>query len=226
MAISEKDIKLLWGLAAGRCSKPGCEQECIKFLDGDPTIIGEMAHVFAKQPDGPRGIAGGGDDTYENLILLCPSHHTEIDKAPDGVYTAETLYEWKRLHEERLKSSYNSPRFENREHLSVAIKRLLVKNKGAWAQYGPESEEAVRNPLSNLHRTWTLRKLDTVVPNNRRIIQMIEQNQVLIDIKDLHVFTKFIEHAEGFERNCYVRTEGIPRFPIDFEKVVDAYAGI
>lgn len=27
MSIPEKDIKKLWGLAAGRCSCPGCEQE-------------------------------------------------------------------------------------------------------------------------------------------------------------------------------------------------------
>lgn len=50
MAISNTDLKKLWGLSAGRCSKPGCNEECIKFLDPNyPTIIGEMAHVIAKK---------------------------------------------------------------------------------------------------------------------------------------------------------------------------------
>ena len=74
MTISSKDIKKLWGLAAGRCSCPGCSEACIKFFrDGDPTVIGEMAHVVAKKPGGPRGVVSGGDDTYENLVLLCPT---------------------------------------------------------------------------------------------------------------------------------------------------------
>lgn len=227
MAIPEKDIKKLWGLAAGRCSKPGCEEECIKFLNSyDPTVIGEMAHVIARKPDGPRGLTIGGEDTYENLILLCPTHHTEIDRAPEGIFTAEIIYGWKRRHEERVRNSFLSPHFPDAQRLAIEIKRLLVKNKITWERYGPDSEEARRNPLSNLHEIWTLRKLDTIVPNNRRIIRMIEQNEEHFNISDYRICAQFIEHAEGFERNCYVRTEGVPRFPIEFEKVIDSYARI
>jgi len=225
MAVSEKDIKKLWGLAAGRCSRPGCEQECIRFLDSaDPTVIGEMAHVIAKKPDGPRGQAGGGEDTYENLILLCPTHHTEIDKAPDEVFPVVLIHEWKRTHEERVRNSFLSPKFADRYSLGSAIKRLLLENKAAWQQYGPESSEAQRNPMSNLADLWQLRKLDTVVPNNRRIIRLIEQNKDQIDINDYAHCVAFVEHAEGFERNCYIRTEGVPRFPVEFERLVDRYA--
>lgn len=227
MTISDTDIKKLWGLAAGRCSRPGCEEECIKFLDkSDPMIIGEMAHVIARKPDGPRGQTTGGDDTYENLILLCPTHHTEIDKAPAGVYTAEMIHRWKQTHEDRVRTSFNSSRFPNQRSLSVAIKRLLIENKAAWQEYGPESFEAKNNPMSNLVEVWELRKLDTLVPNNCRIRQMIEQNRELIDIADYPIFIAFIEHSKGFERNCYIRTEGVPRFPIEFERIVDRYAGL
>jgi hypothetical protein len=224
MAISEKDIKKLWGLAAGRCSRPGCEQECIRFLDSqDPTIIGEMAHVIAKKPDGPRGRPEGGEDTYENLILLCPTHHTEIDKAPDGAFPVATIHDWKRAHEERVRTSFASPRYSDRRELAIAIKRLLLENHAAWKEYGPESEEAQRNPASNLANVWQLRKLDMVVPNNRRIIKLIQQNRDLIDLNDYSSCMAFVQHAEGFERNCYVRTEGVPRFPQDFERTIDRY---
>ena len=85
MAISERDVKLLWGRAGGCCSKPGCAIDLTKEVEGgDDYVIGEMAHMIARSPDGPRGRAGGGDDTYANLILLCPTHHREVDKAPEG----------------------------------------------------------------------------------------------------------------------------------------------
>ena len=86
MSIKDKDVKTLWGLSAGRCSRPGCDEPCIRFLTDDPTVIGEMAHVIAKSPDGPRGVSDGGSDTYQNLILLCPTHHTEVDKAAPGTF--------------------------------------------------------------------------------------------------------------------------------------------
>jgi hypothetical protein len=227
MAVSEKDVKKLWGLAAGRCSRPGCEQECIRFLDSnEPTVIGEMAHVIAKKPDGPRGQASGGENTYKNLILLCPTHHTEIDKAPEGTFSVKEIHEWKRLHEERVRNSFLSPKHPDQRSLGIAIKRLLIESHAAWQQYGPESAEAQRNPMSSLADVWQLRKLDTVVPNNRRVIHLIEQNRELFDIADYQNCVAFVEHAEGFERNCYVRTEGIPRFPADFERLVDRYAGL
>src|SRR6266511_590655 len=122
MSISERDLKLLWWLAAGRCSKPGCPEECIKFLRaGEPTILGEMAHVIARKPGGPRGKPGSGEDSYDNLILLCPSHHAEIDKAPQGVYTIDTLLEWKRAHESRVRNSFNVQRFESLRELAIAV---------------------------------------------------------------------------------------------------------
>lgn len=227
MAISDRDIKKLWGLAAGRCSRPGCEQECLRFLDSDdPTIIGEMAHIIAKKPGGPRGQSDGGEDTYGNLILLCPTHHTEIDKAQEGVFPAELLYEWKSAHEKHVRDSFLCPRHPDRRSLASAIKRLLIENETAWRQYGPESAEARRNPISNLADVWQLRKLDTVVPNNRRIIHLIAHNRDLIDLTDYTHCVQFIEHAEGFERSCYTRTEGVPRFPVIFEKVIDEYVRI
>jgi hypothetical protein len=226
MTISDKDIKKLWGLAAGRCSKPGCDEQCIKFLTpSDAMVIGEMAHVIARKADGPRGIPGGGDDTYENLILLCPTHHREVDKAPEYAYPATLLLEWKKHHEEHVQQAFLSPRYSNRTQLGTAIKKLLIRNKAIWQQCGPESDEAKRNPLSNLHEFWELKKLDTIVPNNRKIKLIIEQNHDFFEVQDFETCAQFIQHAEAFERSCYARTEGVPRFPKAFEEVINLYAG-
>jgi len=220
MAISEKDIKKLWGLAAGRCSKPGCDAECVKFLGSDLTVIGEMAHIIAQSPKGPRGMNSGGTDTYENLILLCPTDHSAIDKAPPGTFSTDLLLGWKKAHEDEVASAFRSPSFASMNELRLYLCPILIENKILWRTYGPESHEAAANPFSNLAKIWALRKLSTIVPNNRKIIEAIHRNRDLFRVSEYEIACLFIEHAEGFERNCYDRTEGIPRFPVEFEELV------
>ncbi|WP_397596622.1 HNH endonuclease signature motif containing protein [Silanimonas sp.] len=225
MPVTDRDLKTLWGLAAGRCAFPECGQECISFIDSEKsTIIGEMAHIIAKRPDGPRGDGSGGNDTYENLILLCPNHHTEIDKAPTGTYPAEQILQWKRDHESRIRMSLSAPMFGSLRDVAISVKKLLIENRSAWSQYGPESAEALRNPISNLVDMWALRKLDTIVPNNRRIVSTIRHHKEMLDVGDYQQCALFFEHAEGFERNCYSRIEGTPRFPPEFEAMINRHA--
>lgn len=103
MAISERTAKILWGRAGAVCSLPDCHQPLV--VDGpgrDPdAVIGEMAHIVAQSPDGPRGqypVQGGDRDGVENLILLCTKHHSIIDQQP-AKYDPLVLYELKQRHE-------------------------------------------------------------------------------------------------------------------------------
>jgi hypothetical protein len=226
MAISDGDIKKLWGLAAGRCSFPNCHQNCVLFLNPkDPTVIGEMAHIIAKSPDGPRGKTNDkNNNTYENLILLCPSHHTSIDKAVEGTYTIEMIQEWKKDHEEKVSLALDGKVYSSKEDLFKEISFLLIENHRLWKKCGPESEEARSNPISNLVNYWTLRKLDTIVPNNKKIVNLLLKNKVYLTSPEYEIVIKFKEHAEGFERNCYMKTEGISRFPDSFEILIKRYA--
>jgi hypothetical protein len=224
MSIPEKDIKILWGLAAGRCSKPGCGDECVKFLSADdPTIIGEMAHVIGKKPNGPRGVLKGGDDTYANLILLCPTHHREVDKSPEGVFPAKLLHQWKSDHEEAIRETLAVPFYNDISELCRAMLRLLIENHAIWSQFGPDSSAASSNPLSNLSWLWDLRKLDSIVPNNSRVATLIERHRGLFSISDYEICVKFSVHAKAFENNCFNRTENIPQFPSEFEQLIRNY---
>lgn len=77
--MKERDLKLLWGRSGNRCTL--CKLELTP--SGDRETVGEMAHIVGKQADGPRGrenLSAEKRDTYSNLILLCPTHHREIDK--------------------------------------------------------------------------------------------------------------------------------------------------
>ena len=100
---SQRDLKLLWGMAAARCAFPGCRQLCVaEATEHDDThVIGEIAHIVAHEDDGPRADKDYPKelrDKYDNLVLLCPTHHTLVDKQ-DSTYTVENLREWKQAHE-------------------------------------------------------------------------------------------------------------------------------
>lgn len=100
MSISVRDRKLLWSNSGNRCAI--CNTE---LIDKYNNIIGEEAHIISSKPNGPRGdtsIAQSEIDSYENLILLCPTHHAEIDKNVD-YWTVEKLKETKKIHEEKVK---------------------------------------------------------------------------------------------------------------------------
>ncbi len=103
MSIKERDIKLLWGRSASRCAF----RECRIKLTQDKTVasaafpLGEQAHIIAEEPLGPRGqspLLLVERNSYFNLILLCPTHHSVIDKNPED-YPVERLYIIKAEHE-------------------------------------------------------------------------------------------------------------------------------
>lgn len=103
MAISQRDIKLLWGRSASRCAFPDCRLQLTQDSEATESSfpIGEQAHIVAKEQNGPRGdspLTSDERDSYANLILLCPTHHTIIDRSP-GDFPIEKLHSIKTDHE-------------------------------------------------------------------------------------------------------------------------------
>lgn len=101
MAVTDKDIKLLWGRSGGRCSICRCKLSYEASASSDVVPLGEQAHIVARSPDGPRGasvLALVERDSYHNLILLCPTDHTLIDSCPED-YPPERLHQLKEEHE-------------------------------------------------------------------------------------------------------------------------------
>lgn len=179
-----------------------------------------MAHVIASSPAGPRGVADGGSDEYENLILLCPTCHRAVDKAPSGVFPVELLRQWKRDHEAQVRASGAALRFSSLAELKSYISRLLTENKAIWASVGPRSLAAQADPGSNMHSVWTLRKLDTILPNNRKIINAVDSNMTLLGAAETEAFFAFKLHAQAFEEHQYQRLDSYPQFPGQFEVVM------
>ncbi len=134
MSISQKDIKKLFGLSAGRCNI------CNLQLAEANIQIGEMAHIIAKSINGPRGaIQNKNDNSYNNLILLCPNHHSIIDQNPYN-YSAEYLHKIKNEHENNisLRLDPNRKYLQDISSLNTLFKFIPIKEFRSMAIELPE----------------------------------------------------------------------------------------
>jgi hypothetical protein len=120
MSISQQDIKLLWGRAAALCSFTDCRTKLTqdKKLSSASFPLGEQAHIVGPTQNSPRGksnLTKKERNSYFNLILLCPTHHTLIDKNPHD-YTVEKLHFVKDQHEYWVEHTFS----ESRDSLHTA----------------------------------------------------------------------------------------------------------
>ena len=150
LAINIVDVKILWGRAGGRCSKPDCGEDLTTLVERGSYVVGEMAHVIGSKPNAARGTPEGGSDTYDNLILLCPNHHTHIDKAPEGTYPVEMLHEWKKAHEEVICNAGKTIKYESYEQLRISIARILASNKAIFDSFEPLSTNPINLSLQTV----------------------------------------------------------------------------
>ena len=108
--------EILWGKAAGRCEMLGCNKLVYESqVTYDEVKTGEIAHNIAASKGGPRGDKDPfwhidstiDDDTdynaIDNLLLLCPECHAEIDKNSKK-YSVELLRAMKQQHEKRIRN--------------------------------------------------------------------------------------------------------------------------
>ena len=149
-----RDLKLLWGRAAGLCSK------CRRRLLVDATtqdrdaVLGEMAHVIAHGDEGPRAdpaLSASQRREYGNLVLLCPTCHTLIDKQ-EATYSCDVLRRMKSEHEawvdERLADQMPEVGFAELEVVCKAI-AAPASISTSDLDLTPPREKLAKNGLSS-----------------------------------------------------------------------------
>lgn len=104
-ALTSPVTKALWSGAAGICSfrheGKACDERL--YVEGNHikgTVIGEAAHIIGYGCDGPRRKSKMSRkiiNAESNLILLCPKHHTLVDRN-ERVFTVKVLREMKQQH--------------------------------------------------------------------------------------------------------------------------------
>src|SRR3546814_12107270 len=67
-------------------------------------------------------------DAFENLILLCPTCHTKIDKDPEA-YPRNILLDWKANHLARPAHKQGIRAYDDREHARAAVAGIMAENR-------------------------------------------------------------------------------------------------
>ena len=229
MAISEKSIKLLWSNAAGRCSFTDCNVRLTveQAARSAPHTLGEMAHIKGKNMGSNRyddAQTYKQRDSYENLILLCPNHHTLIDKTEnEETFSVDVLLKMKSEHETGISRRLDTVQISDVEELKDQIAICLAENHQAWLQYGPLSENARKNPHSDeIYAIWLSERLSTIVPNNRVIVGLLNDYRKLLGRPAQGIVSQFLSHAKSYEKwvNDEIPYQAVLRFPTEFEKLI------
>lgn len=153
MSINVVARKLLWGRAGNQCAWPSCNQrltvvandEEAGILQVQGLVIGEEAHIRSSRVDGPRHDASYSPqllDSYQNLVLLCPTHHTVIDKEHGEGWPTQKVETIKADHEQRVELARGQEdrrrqQVEERLVLQLALweEKLGLAHEDEWSRF-------------------------------------------------------------------------------------------
>jgi len=100
MTISDRTRKVLWGRSGNKCAI--CKHDLV--VDATPlddeSVVADECHIISSQPTGPRHDSSyplDKLDAYENLILLCRTHHKMVDDQT-ATFTTDILRQMKNNH--------------------------------------------------------------------------------------------------------------------------------
>ena len=97
--VKESTAKEVWYKAGGRCA---FSHKMELALDGSAGLIGELAHIIGRGTKGPRANIRFPRDkvnSQANLLLLCPTHHSEVDT---------NAHEWPTSRLQRMKQRHEA----------------------------------------------------------------------------------------------------------------------
>lgn len=176
-SFNRKDIPIaiqrkLYAESMGRCMNP----DCCHNLFIDNIDISEKAHIV--------GYCETEDNSFYNLILLCPNCHTFYDKGRK--IDEETVIKWKKNRDKDLQRFFDK-RFETFEDLKKEIQPYLFKNKEIFDQYF----------CGESKKLWD--EFEPIILSNNEIIKNLLENNL-----DLFQFAKTDEYSNKDIINRYI----------------------
>lgn len=209
MTIKQKDIKILWGRSGNRCAicKIPLTQDASSVTAS--FTLGEQAHIVGDKPGSARSeslLTSEQRDSYHNLILLCPTHHAEIDSNVSD-WPIERLHQIKSEHElwvsEKLDESTDYAKIAKQAIIESIVDSAVTlcdfENWQAWTSWVLSSDPQ-----------WDKQRLDMILSFRQKILSTIWLNEfeelkrsattlaVLLEC----AVSKYLEHA-NLESNRY-----------------------
>lgn len=223
MALDDKVKRQLYFESGGYCMNPSCNRELYVYYEGENRVnISDLAHIIGQSMQGPRGESELNieeRDSADNILLLCKNCHKMIDTNING-YPVELLHDWKTNHLNRIRDCFITPVFKNRKEARSAINRMIVQNKVIFEQYGPYSLNY--NPLSDVVYEWNRKCVEILIPNNKKIINILDRNNKLLNDEEYLLLEKFREHSIEFEYNKISGNKNphAPTYPKGFDDIL------
>jgi hypothetical protein len=221
VALSQPSKDLLWSESGGHCQNPECRADLHTVVEH--THIGELAHIIPASVGGPRGKEGPDLTEPEralptNVIVLCPTCHTTVDKAPKE-YPADTLRSWKRRSQRARAIAFGTPQFTSRADARTVVEQLLGANRAVYNLYGP-LEEVFDDTRAD---QWRRHVKDTIIPNNQQLLRLLQTTRDLLTDFEKTTADVFAVHAQQLEERHLEGdwTPGSARFPNALESILE-----
>jgi len=214
-------MNLLWGKSAGLCAFPDCRLKLTSTnrITEDGYLIGEMAHICGSKEGANRynpKMTDAERDDYENLVLLCPTHHTVIDKDEnESRFSAQSLLDLKSKHEEYVERIFLNSSFESVVDVARYLLPVFSENLDALENFGPNSIIAKSNPQSDAYEIWSTERIATILPNNKLILSTLMTNRQLFGREFSALFARYRSHVVSYEQWVLenISYEGVVPFP-------------
>ena len=198
--IDENVKRRLYAESMGYCMNPNCR--CNLFA-GTGDII-EKAHIdpYCKT----------ADNSFENLVLLCPNCHTNFDK--NNAFTPQEVLSWKKTRQEELKNFFEK-KFTTFEELEVAVVPLLMENKTIYENYYKKNNKKLWDKFEPVILINN-RKLKLLLKANLNLIQK-QQEEWYSNLASIHLFMAHIEEFEATRGDDEKNREIL--FPVEINSI-------
>jgi predicted nucleotidyltransferase len=232
-SISVNVARQLWSNCGGFCQNPRCNKFLFTAVGKQVVSLANVAHIIGHGANGPRSeheLAEVIDnDGLGNLIMLCLDCHKIVDEL-EREFSVEAMLDWKTDHEQQVRQLFDIPKIKDERELLIQVSELLDVNGMIFREYGPYSQKAFEGDSGDALTIWRRRCLDTILPNNRRIVNLIEKNKRYFPYP-WDVYREMLGyklHVEAFEDNCLLgqRVNDYKLFPVEFDHFVKTKLGV
>lgn len=232
-SIPVNTARQLWAQCGGFCQSPQCNRSLFASVGDDIVCLANVAHIIGHGAKGPRSEQELAEqiekDGFSNLIMLCLDCHKIVDEL-ERTFSAEQLRGWKADHEKKIRGLFDLPKITDERELLIQVSDLLDSNGAIFKEYGPYSDRAVHGDSGDALVVWRRRCLDTILPNNQRIVALIEKNKRNFPYP-WDVYREMLGyklHTDAFQDNCLLgqRVNDYKLFPLEFDHFVKTKLGI
>ena len=223
----------LWAQCGGFCQNPSCNKPLFLHIGEDSVSIVNVAHIIGHGNSGPRSdhelAEYIGTDGVGNLIMLCLECHKVVDEL-EKAFSVEEIQSWKTAHAQRIRALFSVPNIKDERALLAEVNDLLDINGALFRECGPYSNQVLGGLGGDGLKVWKKRCLDTILPNNQRIIALIENNKRNFPYP-WDVYPQMLQykiHVDAFQDNCLTdqKVNDYKLFPRGFDHFVKTRLGI